>query len=98
MCLSHAVIPLLKGKQGCLCMTLQQMQYVQLESTTQGSLQVSRTHLSANRMSALSSRVFGVSIMSISTVVELEGQGLSAKVTAVYLTVAHPALLFLEAN
>lgn len=57
-----------------------------------------KTHLSANRMSALGSRVFGVSIMSISTVVEPKGQGLSAKVTAVYLTVAHPALLFLEAN
>lgn len=47
------------------------------------------------------------SIVSISTVVVLDGHGLSAsielaglaaKVTAVSLSVVHPALLFLEAN
>lgn len=67
----------------------------------------SRTRLSADRMLAVDLRVLGFSIVSISTVVVLEGQGLSAsielaglaaKVTAMFPTVVHPALLFLEAN
>lgn len=58
-------------------------------------------------MLAVDLRVLGFSIVSISTVVVLEGQGLSAsielaglaaKVTAMFPTVVHPALLFLEAN
>ena len=58
-------------------------------------------------MLALDLRVLGFSIVSISTVVVRKGQGLSAsiqlagleaEVKAMFLTVVHPALLFLEAN